>query len=133
MALGLPVALRNSRVDLVRAAIDVGAGVATLKVYDGTRPGTGGGLSTQNLLATFNLPVPCGVSAAGVLTFGVIPSATAVRAGTATWFRILDRNGAFVADGNVGTSGADLNFSSVAWLLSSSHQITSLAFTEGNP
>ena len=44
-----------------------------------------------------------------------MPSPMPATSGTAGWFRIADSDANGVLDGDVGTSGSDLNFSSVAW------------------
>lgn len=114
MAIGYVTALRNSRLNAVRDAIDAGAGAGLLRIYDGTRPATGGAATT--LLAELTFSDPCaGAAAAGVLTFSAITAdASANATGTATWARAVDSTGAAVADFNVATSGGDININSTA-------------------
>ena len=127
-------------------------GGATLIIFDGVQPTNCGvtattqlsttvgptwnaGANTTNILAVFTLPAAGSNTVAGfvtgnggaTITFGTITAvANAYRAGTATWFRIL--NGATVAgatnqisvkgteimDGSVGTATSDLILNSAA-------------------
>ena len=130
MALGLATALRTTRATDIRDAIDAGA-AGLLRIYDGARPATGG--SVTNLLAELTLSDPCGTVTNGVLTFSAITQdASANNTGTATWFRIVTSAAAFVLDGSVGTSGADLNLTTTSISTGQPVQVTSLVFTEGN-
>jgi hypothetical protein len=129
---GLLAALRNSRLNLIRDAIDAGAGAGFLRIYDGSRPATGGTATTLLAELTFTDPSAPN-AAAGVLTFSAItadPSANA--SGTATWCRMVDSTGAFVADGSVGTSGADYNLNTTTITAGVQVSCTSATLTEGN-
>ena len=132
MVLGLATALRNARLDEIRTLIDAGAGAGLLRVYDGTRPATGGAATT--LLAELTFTDPCAPAASGgTLTFSAItadPSANAT--GTATWCRVVDSTGAFVFDGSVGTSGADYNLNTTSITSGVQVSCTSAVLTEGN-
>lgn len=131
MALGYVAALRNAQLDELTAALD--AGTAGLwRIYDGTRPATGGAVT--NLLAQLTFSDPSApAAAAGVLTFSAITGDSSADAtGTATWFRWVTSAAAFVADGDVGTSGADLNLDSVSIVSGGTVDITSATVTAGN-
>lgn len=131
MALGYIVALRNAQLDAVTT--QAGAS-ALLRIYDGTRPATGG--AATNLLAELVCNATFApASAAGLLTLNAIASDTAANAtGTATWFRIVQSNGTtHVMDGNVSTSGSDMNFNSTAIIVGGTVAITSFTITAGNP
>lgn len=133
MTLGLATTLRNARLDQITAAVDAGVGAGLLRIYDGTRPSTGGAVTTLLAELTFSDPSAPAASS-GVLTFSAIasdPSANAT--GTATWFRIVTSAGGFVLDGSVGTSGADINFATVSFVTGAIIAVSSLVFTEGNP
>lgn len=131
MALGLATAIRTSRATDILNAIDAGAGAGLLRIYDGSRPATGGTATT--LLAELTLSDPCGSVTNGVLTFSAITQDSSANAtGTATWFRIVTSAGAHVLDGSVGTSGADLNLTTTSITSGQPVQVTSLVFTEGN-
>ena len=70
MTLGLATTLRNARLDQITAAIDAGT-AGLLRIYDGSRPATGGAATT--LLAELTLSDPSsGAAAGGVLTFSAI-------------------------------------------------------------
>jgi hypothetical protein len=134
MALGLSSTVRNNRLTQILNAIDGGTGAGTLKIYDGTRPATGG--TATNLLATLTFSDPCGTVSGGVLTFSAITSGTGTAAAgagtTATWGRIADSAGTFVTDCSVGTSGADINLNSTNIVQNATVSVTSGSITEGN-
>ncbi len=133
MTLGLSTALRTSHVTNINTAINAGGGAGLLRVYDGTRPATGG--TATNLLVTLTFSNPAAPApSGGVVTFSAIKSGTAARTGTATWCRIVDSTGAFVADGSVGTSGADYNLNTTSITAGVSVSCnTGATITAGNP
>ncbi len=132
MTIGLNVTIRNQRLDLLKTAMDAGAGAGLLRLYDGTRPATGG--AATNLLATLTLSDPSAPAASsGVLTLSAITNGTGVAAGTATWARIVDSTGAHVLDCSVGTSGADINLNTTTISIGVTVSVTSAVFTAGNP
>lgn len=127
MAISISSGLATSMADLVSAAVDAGAGAGTIKVYTGSKPATVATGATGTLLATFTLTDPAAAAAvAGVATYDFTPSITATVAatGTAGYFRVSDSSPAAVFDGTVGTSGADMNFSSVAWVSGGTVELT---------
>jgi hypothetical protein len=128
MALGYVTTLRNNQ--LAQITTSVGAS-GKIRIYSGTRPATGGTettvLAELPCSATF-APAP----SAGVLTLNAITSATASATGTASWFRILTSANAAVFDGNVGTSGSDLNLNSTAITSGANVAISSFTITAGN-
>ena len=130
MALAYSTAIRNAMLD----AITTGAGgSALLRIYDGTRPATGGAATTLLAELTCNATFAPGASS-GVLTLNSItqdPSANAT--GTATWFRIVKSDGTtFVMDGNVGTSGSDLNLTTTSIVATQQVSVTSFVINEAN-
>ncbi|MGL4649803.1 MAG: hypothetical protein ACRC1H_10375 [Caldilineaceae bacterium] len=132
MALAYEAAtLRDAMMD----AITTRAGnAALLRIYDGTRPATGGTATT--LLAELTCGTPFAAAAVnGVLTLGAITQdASANATGTATWFRIVQSDGTtHVMDGNVGTSGSDLNLTTTSIVATQPVSVTSFVITEGNP
>lgn len=137
MALGYVAALRNAQLQEVQIAIDAGAGPGLLRIYDSTgtgRPATGAAVTTQVLLAELTFTDPSAPAAsAGVLTMSAITQDSSANAtGTATWFRIVDSNNVVVMDGNVGTSGSDLNLVTTSIVATQPVQITSFTITAGN-
>lgn len=122
--------LRSAMVD----AITTRAGnAALLRIYDGTRPATGGAATTLLAELTCGTPFAAGASS-GVLTLGAITQDSSANAtGTATWFRIVKADGTtHVLDGNVGTSGSDLNLTTTAIVITQPVSITSFVITEAN-
>lgn len=133
MALGFATTLRTARASQIVAAIDAGAGAGKLRLYNGTRPATGGAVTT--LLAELTFSDPCGTVTNGVLTFSAITSdASADNTGTATWFRIVDSTGAFVLDGTITVTGGggDITMTSTSIQAGVTVDGTSLVFTEDN-
>lgn len=121
--------------DAMMDAITTHAGnAALLRIYDGSRPATGGAATT--LLAELTCGTPFAAPAVnGVLTLGAITQdASANATGTATWFRIVKADGTtHVLDGNVGTSGSDLNLTTTSIVIAQPVSVTSFVLTEGNP
>lgn len=120
--------------DAMMDAITTQAGnAALLRIYDGSRPATGGAATT--LLAELVCGTPFAAAAVnGVLTLGAISQdASANATGTATWFRIVKADGTtHVLDGNVGTSGSDLNLTTVSIVATQPVSVTSFVITEAN-
>lgn len=123
--------LRTAMMD----AITTRAGnAALLRIYDGSRPATGGTATTLLAELVCGTPFAAGASN-GVLTLGAITQDSSANAtGTATWFRIVKADGTtHVLDGNVGTSGSDLNLTTTSIVATQPVSITSFVITEGNP
>jgi hypothetical protein len=131
MALGYDVTLRNNRLDEITARAGASA---LLRIYDGTRPATGGTATTLLAELTCNATFAPAASS-GVLTLNAITAdASANATGTASWFRIVQSNGTtHVMDGNVSTSGSDMNLNSTSITTGGSVSITSATITAGNP
>jgi len=130
MALGYATGLRNAQVD----AITTFAGNSgKLRIYSGSRPATGGTATT--LLAELTCNATFAPSASGgVLTLNSIAQdASADATGTATWFRLVKSDGTtHVMDGDVGTSGSDLNLNSTSITAGATVSVTSFTITCGN-
>jgi hypothetical protein len=129
MTTGYAANLRNAQLD----AITTFAGnAALLRVYDGTRPATGGTATT--LLGTFTLGSPlASAAAAGVLSPTLPSNTTGAAAGTATWFRIVKSDGTtHVIDGSAGTSGTDLVLNTATISVGVTMAITAFTITRGN-
>jgi hypothetical protein len=135
MAFGYKVSLRNARLDLVRAEIDADTDPGTIAILSGTRPATGAAITTQVELAigTFSDPSAPAASS-GELTFDAITYGDAIADGQATWARITDGAGAFVADASVGLpdSGADIILNSVGIVEGGPVSHVSAKITAGN-
>jgi hypothetical protein len=130
MALAYDSSIRNAMMD----AITTRAGAsALLRIYDGSRPATGGTATTLLAELTCNATFAAG-AASGVLTLNAITQDSSANAtGTATWFRIVKSDGTtFVMDGSVGTSGSDLNLTTTSIVATQPVSVTSFVITEGN-
>ena len=129
MALAYSTTLRNARLDAITTAA---GGSALLRIYDGSRPATGGTATT--LLAELTCNATFAPSASGgVLTLNAITADSSANAtGTATWFRIVTSGATFVLDGNVGTSGSDLNLNTTSIVSGANVSISSFTITAGN-
>lgn len=129
MALAYSTTLRNTMLDAITTAVGASG---LLRIYDGTRPATGGSATTLLAELTCNATFAAG-AASGVLTLNAITSDSSANAtGTATWFRIVTSGGTFVIDGNVGTSGSDLNLNTVSIVSGAAVAVTSFTITGGN-
>jgi hypothetical protein len=124
--------VRNSRVDAIRAAVDAGASGGFLRIYSGSKPAKGAAPAGL-LLAEILLADPCGSSTGGVLTITAPRTDTSANnTGTAAFFYLVDSTGAFVCDGDVATSGSDLNVTTTSIVSGQPVEITSLTITDGN-
>jgi hypothetical protein len=129
MALAFSTTLRNAMLDAITTAV---GNAGLLRIYDGTRPATGGAATTLLAELTCGTPFAAGASG-GVLTLTTpTQDASANASGTATWFRITTSGGTAVIDGNVGTSGSDLNLTTTTITSGQPVSVTSWTITEGN-
>lgn len=104
-------------VDAVTALLNSG----TIKIYSSTAPTTpNASLSGDTVLATMTFGSTAFVNPATAssgtvtATANSITSGTAGNTGTATFFALLESGGTVIVTGSVGTSGADLNLSSLS-------------------
>ncbi len=111
--------LRNTIATAVRDAIDAGAGAGTL-VFQ-----TSGDVE----VATLTLSDPCGTVSGAVLTFSAITSDTTATGGTVAKFKITTSAPADVIFGAVGTSGSDINLSSLSVAANDTVSVSSLTYT----
>jgi hypothetical protein len=137
MALAYKATLRQARLDAITTAA---GSAALLRIYNGTRPATNGTATT--LLAECICGTPFAGAAAGstdgsptTLTLTVpITDSSANATGTASWFRVVKADGTtFVMDGDCGTSGSDLNLTTLSIVALQPVSVTSFVLTEGNP
>lgn len=105
-----------------------------LRIYDGAQPTDADtAIGAQVLLAelTLNATAFGASSGAGLATANAITSATAGATGTAAWFRVVKSDGTTkLWDGTVGTSGCDLNLSSVSIVSAGSVAVSSLTYQQ---
>lgn len=119
--------LRNAKLD---ANTTIVGNAGKLEIYAGTdTAGTGNAEGT--LLAVFTLGSPFAPAASGGVQSPTIPAATTgVATGTAGWARINKADGTTaVMDLTVGTSGAQINLSSLSIVSGGPVSITSMTIT----
>ena len=104
----------------VIAAVNAAASLlngGTLSIYSGGQPSLDGGLSGTLLVTlTFSGTAFASATATGgtvTATANSITNGTAGNTGTAGYFALVSSGSATVATGSVGTSGADLNLSTL--------------------
>lgn len=128
MTTGYSTTLRNAQLDAITTAV---GNAGKLRIYDGTRPATGGTATT--LLAEFTLGSPfSGAASSGSMSPTLPSNTTGAAAGTATWFRIVTSGGTFVIDGSVGTSGADCNLNTTTISVGVTVAVTGFTIARGN-
>jgi hypothetical protein len=126
----IPAAQRNRAADAVCARANSG----TLVIYNGTVPASAdAALSGNTVLASLAMAATAfGAASAGVATAATITTDSSADAtGTATFFRVLETGGSLVVfQGTVGTSGAELNLSSVSIVATGTVSVSSLTYTQ---
>lgn len=117
----------NDMTDIVTQA----GTTAYLLIYSGAAPASCAAAATGTLLAALPMSNPVGTVTGGVLTMSTITSEAAAAAGTAGYWRICtDNTGATcVAQGTVGTTGADLNFPSTSFTAGETISVSSFTIT----
>jgi hypothetical protein len=132
MALSYSTAIRNAQLDQITTAVGT---TAKLRIYSGTRPANVAASITGTLLAELTCNATFAPAASGgVLTLNSITSdASADATGTATHFRLWNSAATTaMIDGDVGTSGSDLNLNSTSLTIGGSVAVTSFTITAGN-
>jgi len=128
MALGVATAVRNTKMGKMADAVDAGAGAGLLRLYDGTRPITGGSVTNLLVELTFST-TSFGSPSSGAIAANAIAAVLSSLSGTATWFRIVDSANTFVCDGEVGT---DLVLNNAVIASGVLVEITSVVLTDGD-
>lgn len=122
MAVTHSTAARNAMADAVVDRLDLGSGTAAGRLVFQTSGGTA--------VATLTLSNPAfGAASGGVATASAITSDTNAAGGTTTKFELRDRDANAVILGSVGTSGQDINLSSVVIGAGDTVSVTSLTYT----
>ena len=108
-------------------AITALANGGTVTIYTGTQPATPDtGLSGNTALVTMTLSATAaGNASGGTATMNAVGSAVAGNTGTASWFRVYSSGGVAVWDGDCGTSGADMNFSTLSFVSGTTYGVSS--------
>lgn len=130
MALAFSTTLRNARLDEISTAIGASG---LLRIYDGSRPASGGTATTLLAELAFSATAAPAASAGSVTFNAITQDSSANATGTATWFRMVTSGGTFVVDGSVSTSGSDLNLTTTSIVSGQPVSVTSCVITEGNP
>lgn len=126
-------AAASAAADAVLDLVDSGAGAGTLRIYSGTAPANAdAALSGNTLLAQLTLSDPAfGAASNGVATANAITQDSSADAtGTATFFRVLDSDGTVIFQGEVGTSGSDLNLVTTSITAGQPVSVSSLTYTQ---
>jgi hypothetical protein len=133
MALKYSTTLRNAQLDAITTAVGT-SGI--LRIYSGTRPANVAAAITGTLLAELvcNASAFAAAASGGVLTANAIANDSSANAsGTASHYRLFQSNGTTaVIDGDVSTSGADLNLDNTSINSGQVVSITSFTITAGN-
>lgn len=120
MAVTLTTAARNAACNAIVDLCDAGAGAGSLVIR------TSGDVE----VATLTLSDPAfGNAATGVATASAITDDTSATGGTAANFVLQDSDANIVLEGSVGTSGQDLNLSSVSIGAGDTVSVSSLTVT----
>lgn len=130
MTIALNSTVRNNMLDQITSRAGASA---RIRIYSGTRPATGGTETTVLAELTGNATFAPAASG-GVLTLNAITQDSSADAtGTASWFRISSSGGTnHVLDGDVGTSGSDLNLNSTSIVAGGTVSISSFTITAPN-
>ena len=118
------------------AALDAKAALANngyLRIYTGTKPATPETAASGTLVAELQMNATAfGAASGGVITAAAITSDSASDAtGTAGWFRIFKSDGTTALwDGDVSTTGAELNFNSVSFTAGAQVDVSALTITD---
>jgi hypothetical protein len=122
----------TQQTDNVTNIVSLAGGTAYLLIYTGSPPAHCSTSASGTLLVSLPMSSTIGTVTSGVLTMSAITSENATNSGTAGYWRIATSSAGttVVAQGTVGTSGADLNFSSgTVWTSGQSIGITSFTIT----
>ncbi len=130
MTVGMVTTLRNARLDAITTFVGASG---KLRIYSGTRPATGGAITTLLAELTLNATFAPAASS-GVLTLNAITQDSSADAtGTATWARIFKSDGTTIClDCSVGTSAADIILNTVSLVSGAAVAVSSATITEGN-
>lgn len=106
MSISINSSVVEDRARALSRALDADTSPGELKIYSGTQPAAGG-TPSGTLLVSMTFPKPSADSfSAGVLTLHEPASNLALADGLATWARLEDGAGNWVADCTVGATGS---------------------------
>jgi len=121
---------RNARLDAITSTV---GNAGLLRIYTGSAPADCGTAASGTLLAELTCGSPfAGAASSGVLTVTNPGGVSASNTGTAGYYRVYKSDGTTcVAQGTVGTSGADLNLNTTSILTGGTVTVTAWSWTEG--
>ncbi len=126
--------ITNAQRSRAADAVTARANNGRLRIYSGTVPAdANAALSGNTLLADLTLGgTAFAAAASGVATANAITAdSSADNTGTATFFRVLESDlTTVVFQGTVGTSGAELNLSSVSVIAGGPVSVSALTYTQ---
>lgn len=126
MAITMTTAARNAAANAVVDLIDAGAGAGTLELKSAASTVAG-----VNEVATLTFSATAfGAAVAGVATAAAITDDTSATGGTAGYATAFDSDGNAVFQCLVGTSGSDINLSSVVIGAGDTVSISALTYTQ---
>lgn len=106
---------------------------AVFVIYAGVQPANVNAATTAANTVVASLAFPAtnafGAAASGVITANTITADSSAAGGTAAWFSLQKATGLRIADGSVGTSGADLNLNAVAITTGAAVSISAFTIT----
>lgn len=131
MAFTLLQANRNAMLTTLVAASPNGLNSGSLKIYAGSVPGNAdAALGGATLLVSLPCSATFGTVATGTLTANAITQTNAATGGTASFYRLYASDGTTcIAQGTVGTSGAELNLNTTTITSGGPVQITALTIS----
>lgn len=136
MTVNISTQARNDAGDAIVDLIDVGSTNPNgyMEIRTGTKPASPqAGVGAAVLLATLNFSLPAfGNFSNGISLANTIADDTSVDAtGVASWFRIYDRDGTAVMDGDITETGGggDIEFDNINFIKGGVVAITSLTAT----
>lgn len=126
----------NAMTDLITA---IGSAPGSLMILTGAQPATVATVDAGTVLVVLPLTATAGTVTTGVLTFNAITATAASATGTAAHFLVCTTSNTAncvavssttrIIQGAVGTSGSDINFSTVAFTSGTTISVSSLTIT----
>lgn len=129
MAIHISNVAASAEMDALTALLNTGY----IRVYDGTRPATvNTALSGNNLLAEARFQSTAfPASTNGVAVANAITSVAVALTGTASFYRLLKSDGTTaIQDGDVGTSGSDMNIATTSLVAAATFAVPSITLTQ---
>jgi hypothetical protein len=121
MTIGHATAVRTTVADAVVDAIDGGSGAGELRFYTS---------NYATLLCTITLADPAfGAASSGAAALNSVPlEGTCVAGGTVAKFRFLDSDATEILNGDVSTSGSDINLNQTTVVTNDVIRITGITY-----